>query len=162
VLHDQHDQVETKLGEDWSPEQIARWLRREYPTDSLMWISHETIYRDVYTPSRKVFDASMFHHLRTYRPIRRPRRKQASHGRGRIRNMISIHHRPAEADTRKVAGHWEGDLVYGVRPSAVATLVDRATRSAMVVALPDGYKADAVASALIEHMGRLLSSCDGR
>ena len=48
-----------------------------------------------------------------------------------------------------------GDLVHGVRPSAVATVVDRATRYAMVVALPDGYKADAVASALIEHMGRL-------
>jgi Protein of unknown function (DUF3024) len=54
-----------------------------------------------------------------------------------------------------VAGHWEGDLVFGARPSAVATLVDRATRYAMVVALPDGNKADAVARALIAHMGCL-------
>ena len=69
--------------------------------------------------------------------------------------MVSIRERPAEADTRQVAGHWEGDLVFGVRPSAVATLVDRATRYAMVVALPDGNKADAVARALIDHMGRL-------
>jgi hypothetical protein len=63
--------------------------------------------------------------------------------------------RPVEADTREVAGHWEGDLVFGTRTSAVATLVDRATRYAMGVALPDGRKAEAVARALIEQMGRL-------
>ena len=106
-------------------------------------------------PSRKVFDASMFHCLRSERPIRRPRGKKRSHGRGQIRNMVSIRERPTEADARQVAGHWEGDLVFGARPSAVATLVDRATRYAMVVALPDGNKADAVARALIDHMSRL-------
>jgi IS30 family transposase len=58
----------------------------------------------------------------------------------------------------KPADKWalkEGDLVFGSRPSAVATLVDRATRSTIVVALPDGYKADVVAAALIDRMGRL-------
>ena len=107
--------------------------------------------------SRKVFDATMFHRLRSERSIRRPRGKKSSHGRGQIRNIVSIRERPAEADTRQVAGLnlTEGDLVFGARPSAVATLVDRATRYTMVVALPDGNKADAVADALIEHMGRL-------
>jgi IS30 family transposase len=147
--------VADKLDDDWSPQQIAQWLRREYFGDAAMRISHESIYRDVYMPSRKVFDASMFHRLRSQRSIRRPRGKKSSHGRGQIRNMVSIHERPTEADTRQVAGHWEGDLVFGVRPSAVATLVDRASRYAMVVALPDGNKADAVARELIEHMGRL-------
>ena len=147
--------VAAKLDDDWSPQQIAQWLRREHPDDAAMRVSHESIYRDVYMPSRKVFDASMFHRLRSERSIRRPRGKKSSHGRGQIRNMVSIRERPAEADTRQVAGHWEGDLVFGARPSAVATLVDRATRYAMVVALPDGNKADAVARALIEHMGRL-------
>ena len=149
--------VVAKLGQDWSPEQIAQWLRREYPDEVAMRISHETIYRDVYKPSRKVVDAKMFHHLRSQRPIRQPRRARprCAHGRGRIRNMISIRERPAAADTREVAGHWEGDLVFGMRPSAVATLVDRATRYSMIVALPDGYKADVVARALINHLGQL-------
>ena len=147
--------VADKLDDDWSPQQIAQWLRREFLDDAAMRISHESIYRDLYMPSRKVFDASMFHCLRSERSIRRPRGKKPSHGRGQIRNMVSIRERPTEADTRQVAGHWEGDLVFGARPSAVATLVDRATRYAMVVALPDGNKADAVARALIDHMGRL-------
>jgi len=149
------DVVADKLDDDWSPQHITQWLRREYLGDATMRISHESIYRDLYMPSRKAFDAKMFHRLRSERPIRRPRGKKRSQGRGQIRNMVSIPERPTEADTRQVAGHWEGDLVFGARPSAVATLVDRASRYAMVVALPDGNKADAVARALIDHMGQL-------
>ncbi|MCE5288109.1 MAG: IS30 family transposase [Nocardiaceae bacterium] len=147
--------VLAKLTDDWSPQQIAQWLRMLHPDDPDMWISHETIYRDLYTPSRKVFDDTMFHHLRSDRPIRQPRGKKSTHGAGRIRNMVRIHERPAEADGREVLGHLEGDLVYGCRPSAVATLVDRASRYTIVVALPDGYKADAVASALIAQLSKL-------
>ena len=147
--------VADKLDDDWSPQQIAQWLRQEFRGDHAMRISHESIYRDLYMPSREVFDASMFHRLRSDRSIRRPRGKKRSHGRGQIRKMVSIRERPTEADSRQVAGHWEGDLVFGARPSAVATLVDRATRYAMVLALPDGNKADAVARALIDYMGRV-------
>ncbi len=149
------ERVSALLVEDWSPQQIAARLRLAHPDEPGLRVSHETIYRDLYVPSRQVFDATMFHRLRSERPVRRPRGKVSSHGRGRIRNMVSIHDRPVEADDRQVPGHWEGDLVFGARPSAVATLVDRATRFTLVVALPDGYKADTVAAALIEHMGRL-------
>ncbi len=149
------ERVSAKLAEDWSPQQIAARLYLQHPDVPALRVSHETIYRDLYMPSRKVFDASMFHRLRTERPIRRPRGKMSSHGRGRIRNMVSIHARTVEADNREVPGHWEGDLVFGARPSAVATLVDRATRFTMVVALPDGYKADTVAAALVEQMATL-------
>jgi len=149
------ERVRAKLVEDWSPQQIAARLRLQHPDEPGLRVSHETIYRDLYMPSRQVFEAGMFHRLRSERPIRRPRGKMSSHGRGRIRNMVSIHARPVEADAREVAGHWEGDLVFGARPSAVATLVDRATRYTMVVALPDGYKADTVAAALVEHMATL-------
>jgi len=149
------ERVSAKLAEDWSPQQIAARLRLQHPDEPALRVSHETIYRDLYMPSRKVFDASMFHRLRSERPVRRPRGKVPSHGRGRIRNMVCIHARPVEADDRQVPGHWEGDLVFGARPSAVATLVDRATRYTMVVALPDGYKADTVAAALVEQMATL-------
>jgi hypothetical protein len=68
-------------------------------------VSHESIYRDVYMPSRKVFDASMFHHLHSDRPIRRPRGKRTSYGRGQLHNTVSIRQRPVEADDREVPGH---------------------------------------------------------
>ena len=152
--------VAAKLDDDWSPQQIAQWRRREHSGDAEMRVSHESIYRDVYMPSRKALDASMFHRLRSDRSIRCPLGKRSSYGRGQIRNTVSIRERPVEADTREAAGHWAGDLVFGTRTSAVATLVDRATRYAMVVALPDGRKADAVARALIEQMGR-LRTCGG-
>jgi IS30 family transposase len=149
------ERVSALLVADWSPQQIAARLRLAHPEDPGSRVCHETIYRDLYVPSRKVFEATMFHRLRSERAIRRPRGEVSSHGRGRIRNMVSIHDRPTEADDRQVPGHWEGDLVFGIRPSAVATLVDRATRFTMVVALPDGYKAVTVAAALIEQMGAL-------
>jgi IS30 family transposase len=144
-----------KLGQQWSPQQIAVWLRRENPHDRAMWVSHETIYRCLYIPERKVFDGRMFHELRTDRSMRRPRGKKLSHGRGRIRNMVSIDERGTEADNRSAPGHLEGDLVFGIRPSAVATLVDRKTRYTHVVALPDGYRAETVADALIAYLRRL-------
>ena len=120
-----------------------------------MWVSHETIYRCLYIPSRQVFDDTKFHELRTDRRIRRPRGKKRSHGRGQIRNRVSIDHRSSAAGDRSEPGHLEGDLVFGTRPSAVATLVDRQSRAVHVVALPDGYRAETVADALIAYLGRL-------
>ncbi|WP_406229456.1 IS30 family transposase [Nocardia sp. NBC_01009] len=147
--------ITTKLHEQWSPQQISVWLRRENPSDPSRWVSHETIYRCLYIPSRKVFDSTTFHELRTDRPIRRPRGKKRSHGCGRIRNMVSIDRRPPAADDRSEPGHLEGDLVFGTRPSAVATLVDRQSRFTHVVALPDGYRAETVADALVTYLSRL-------
>ena len=63
------DVVADKLDDDWSPQPIAQWLRREYLDDAAMQISHESIYRDLYLPSRKVFDASLFHRLRRRRRV---------------------------------------------------------------------------------------------
>lgn len=96
--------ITDKLHEQWSPQQISVWLRREHPGDPQMWVSHETIYRCLYIPSRKVFDSNAFHELRTDRPIRRPRGKKRPHGRGRIRNMVSIDLRGAAANDRSEPG----------------------------------------------------------
>ncbi len=105
--HALRERVIAQLVKDWSPQQIAARLRLLRPAAVTLRVSHETIYRDLYKPSRQVFEAGMFHRLRSERPIRRPRRKMSSYGRGRIRDMVSIHARPVEADAREVAGHWE-------------------------------------------------------
>jgi transposase InsO family protein len=68
---------------------------------------------------------------------------------------VLISERPAEAKDRAVPGHWEGDLLLGKRPSAVVTLVERASRYVMLVALPDGYKAEQVRPALAAAVARL-------
>ncbi|QEH94599.1 IS30 family transposase [Dermacoccus abyssi] len=90
--------------------------------------------------------------LRSGRSLRHARVAKPRQRRGVLRNMASIHDRPASVEDRAEVGHWEGDLIMGQRPSAVATLVERSTRLVRVVALPDGYKADAVRDALIENL----------
>jgi IS30 family transposase len=132
--------VRARLEEDWSPQQIAVWLRQLHPNDPPRRVSHETIYRSIYVESRRELGPRAAKHLRSGRSVRRPRGKQKSHGRGRLRNMVSIHHRPAVVTERVEVGHWEGDLVMGRRPSAVATLVERSTRFVRVVPLHDGIK----------------------
>ncbi|WP_456317075.1 IS30 family transposase [Streptomyces tendae] len=137
--------VEAKLVLCWSPEQIAGWLRRQFPGDASMQISHEAIYLSLYDPRRRqAIDRSLTRRLRSGRPMRRPKLARRPTGRGIIRGMVSITARPAEVEDRKAPGHWEGDLVMGTRPSAVATLVERTSRYTTVVALPDGIKAEQV------------------
>ncbi|MFJ5223118.1 IS30 family transposase [Streptomyces sp. NPDC088400] len=137
--------VEVKLALCWSPEQIAGWLRRQFPGDASMQISHEAIYLSLYDPRRRqAIDRSLTQRLRSGRPMRRPKLARRPTGRGIIRGMVSITDRPAEVEDRKVPGHWEGDLVMGTRPSAVATLVERTSRYTAIVALPDGIKAEQV------------------
>jgi predicted ATPase/DNA-binding CsgD family transcriptional regulator len=121
--------VADKLDDDWSPQQIAQWLRREFGGDAAMQISHESIYRDLYMPSRKVFDASMFHRLRSDRSIRRPRGKKRSHGRGQIRNMVSVRERPTEADTRQVrVGVHTGEVQLRDEANYVGPTINRTAR----------------------------------
>ncbi|MFD9456690.1 IS30 family transposase [Streptomyces sp. NPDC059985] len=137
--------VETKLALCWSPEQIAGWLRFQFPGDAAMQVSHEAIYLSLYDPRRRqAIDRSLTQRLRSARPMRRPKIARRPTGRGIIRGMVSISARPAEVEDRKIPGHWEGDLVMGTRPSAVATLVERTSRYTAIVALPDGIKAEQV------------------
>ncbi|MEU2032644.1 IS30 family transposase [Nocardia amamiensis] len=84
--------------------------------------------------------------------MRHPKRVRRPDGRGVIKDLVSIDERPTEVETRSTAGHWEGDLLLGSRPSAVATLVERTSRFTAVVALPDGIKADQVAPHLTRYL----------
>jgi IS30 family transposase len=142
------DIVAEKLRRRWSPQQIAGWLKTTYPDDPEMQVSHETIYRTLFIQSRGALRKELTAHLRTKRVTRRPAGTRLPDGRGNRPGIINICQRPAEADDRAVPGHWEGDLVFGKRMSPVATLVERSTRFVMLVALPNGHKADLVADAL--------------
>src|SRR6476646_7047953 len=134
--------------EQWSPQQIAGWLKATYPNEAEMQVSHETIYRTLFIQSRGALRKELTKHLRTGRVIRRSAGTRLPDGRGGRPGILSISERPAEAVDRAVPGHWEGDLVFGKRMSPVATLVERSTRFVMLVALPGGHKADLVAQAL--------------
>lgn len=146
--------VAQKLALEWSPEQICGWLKREYPTDKDMWVSHETIYRSLFVQTRGVLKNELMAHLRTARRMRRPKGGTAKNGLGQIVDAVSIRERPAEAADRAVPGHWEGDLLSGSNNSHIVTLVERHSRFAMLIKVP-GKDTATVVSALTRHVRRL-------
>src|SRR5207253_87221 len=102
--------VQAKLVKKLSPEQISRHLRKQFPDDAEMQVSHETIYQSIYVQGRGALRRELAICLRTGRAMRRPHRNSQER-RGRIPHMVNISERPAEVEDRAVAGHWEGDLV---------------------------------------------------
>jgi transposase, IS30 family len=148
------DVVAARLVERWSPQQISKRLKVDFPDDEAMQVSHETIYTSLYVQARGALRRELAGALRTGRAMRVPRRRAAwlaaqNTGRGKIPNMVLISERPAEAADRAVPGHWEGDLLVGKdNASAIGTLVERATRFVMLVHLGEGKTAEAVAAAL--------------
>lgn len=120
----------------WSPEQIANRLLIDYPEDESMRISHETIYQALYIQGRGDLGRELVACLRTGRALRIPRERARQRGRKFVDDEVRISKRPAEADDRAVAGHWEGDLILGTGSSAIGTLVERTTRLTMLLQLP--------------------------
>jgi IS30 family transposase len=147
--------VAARLEEDWSPEQIAGWLKIRFPHDQTMRVSHETIYLSLFVQARGALKRELVTHLRRARSIRRPRSaKRVNRGQGQIVDAVSIRERPAEAEDRAIPGHWEGDLLAGGANSHIATLVERHSRFLMLIAL-DGKDTRSVTRALSEHVARL-------
>jgi IS30 family transposase len=147
--------VARKLQLDWSPEQIAGWLRIEYSDDHVMTISTETIYRSLFVQTRGVLKQELRSHLRSRRRMRKSRTSTtAGQTRGQIIDAVSISERPAEAEDRAVPGHWEGDLISGSGNSHIATLVERHSRFTMLVKV-NGKDAASVASALSREVKKL-------
>jgi len=149
------DVVASKLMLDWSPEQIAGWLKAQYPHNENMRVSHETIYRSLFIQARGVLKKELMDYLRTKRRMRRSRHaSEHGHSQGQIVDAISIRERPAEAEDRAIPGHWEGDLLAGGKNSYVATLVERHSRFLMLVKVPS-KETEAVVAALSEHVRKL-------
>jgi IS30 family transposase len=146
--------VAQKLALQWSPEQIAGWLKRQFPTDADMHISHETLYRSLFVQARGVLKKELTAHLRTRRQMRRAKGGVTMSGLGQIANTVSIRERPAEAEDRAVPGHWEGDLLCGSNHSHIVTLVERSSRFAMLLKVPSNETA-AVIGALTKNIGKL-------
>jgi IS30 family transposase len=144
--------VEAGLERKWSPEQIAGWLRRSFPDRPELCVSHETIYQSLYVQARGALRRDLIAHLRRRQTYRRPRGHSTYNGQGQLRGVLNISERPPEAEDRAVPGHWEGDLIFGKGMSAVATLVERTSRYVMLVALPDGHRAELVADALAQRI----------
>jgi IS30 family transposase len=134
-------EVVALLEEDWSPQQISRFLKEEYRGQPSMQVSHETIYLSLYVQGRGLLRKELTQHLRRRHQIRQPK-KQEPNNRGRIKDMINISERPAEAADRAVPGHWEGDLLLGTPTTAIGTLVERSTRFVMLFKLPSGINAE--------------------
>jgi IS30 family transposase len=147
--------VAGKLQRQWSPEQIAGWLKRTYPDDTSRQVSPETIYRSLFIQARGALKKELVEHLRRSRVMRRSRHHtQKTDQHGRITDTVSISERAASVEDRAVPGHWEGDLLFGSKNSQIATLVERHTRYAMLVKVT-GKDTETVINALIKHAHKL-------
>lgn len=147
--------VAEKLAEEWSPEQIAGWLKTAYPNTMVMQISHEAIYRSLFIQTRGVLKKELQKHLRTKRVFRQSRHQNLKGiPRSSIIDAVSISERPPEVEDRAVPGHWEGDLIAGSNNSYIATLVERHSRFTVLVKV-DGKDTRTVVKALTKQVRQL-------
>jgi len=147
--------VAIKLRQQWSPQQIAGWLKHSYPDDMELHVSHETIYKTLFIQARGALKKELTEHLRRTRVMRRSRHHtQKTDNHGQISDAVSISERPAAVEDRAVPGHWEGDLLFGSANSQIATLVERHTRYVMLVRIAR-KDTQTVVDALIKHARKL-------
>lgn len=145
------------MQKQWSPEQIAGWLKRMHPAEPEKQVSHETIYRSLFIQARGVLKKELLEHLRAKRTVRRSRHASMKRsGLGQIKNAVSIRERPPSVEDRAVPGHWEGDLIAGSKNSYIATLVERHSRYVMLIKVAN-KDTESVVSALIKQSRRLPS-----
>lgn len=147
--------ITKKLILDWSPEQISGWLKRTYPMDLSMQLSHETIYRSLFVQTRGVLKKELCKHLRSGCVMRQSRKRNTNNlPRGGIIDAVPISERPPEIEDRAIPGHWEGDLISGSNNTHIATLVERQSRFTVLVKVA-GKDTESVVSALTTEIKKL-------
>ena len=147
--------IARKLRLQWSPQQIAGWLKRKHPDEEQNRVSHETIYRSLYVQTRGVLKKELQDCLRSPRAIRRSRHAtQKGLKLRKIKDAIPISERPPEVEDRAVPGHWEGDLIVGSNNSYIATLVERHSRFVMLAKV-ENKDTQSVITALIKQARKL-------
>lgn len=133
--HALREYVYGKLRIEWSPEEIAMRVKKAYPQDKAMRVSHETIYQHLYCLPRGELKKELMKGLRQERKMRQ-HRGSMRYQRQKIQDILSISERPKEVEGRIIPGHWEGDLIIGrYQESAIGTLVERTTRLTLLVPL---------------------------
>ena len=149
--------IAEKLQRQWSPQQIAGWLKRRYPDDERYYVSHESIYKSLFIQARGVLKKGLLACLRTQRVMRRSKHASLKgQGLGKIVGAVSISERPASVEDRAVPGHWEGDLIAGSKNSYIATVVERQTRYVMLAKV-ENKNTDTVIRALTKQARKLPS-----
>ena len=149
------EHVETGLDSQWSPEQIAGWLKVEFPDRPELRVSHETIYLSLFVQSKALLRKELTAQLRTKRVMRKAAAASVrGQGRGQIVDAIPISERPAEVEDRAVPGHWEGDLLAVAGNTHIITLAERSTRFCLLIVTPSKRSEDVIA-ALTAHIQQL-------
>lgn len=134
--------IESRLQEDWSPEQVSGWLFKEKHTR----VSHESIYQYIYRD--KAGGGTLHQHLR----CRKKRRKRygSYDRRGRMPGCRSIEERPQVVDRRTRIGDWEADTIIGQNHrQAILSLVERKSRLCLLKKV-ERNTAEAVEQAICE------------
>ena len=143
-----------KLKKKWSPKQIAKELKKDYPDNMAMRISPETIYTYIYVLPRGSLKKELTSCLRQNRK-RRYKQSRGVKMERNIEDMLSIEERPKEVEDRTIPGHWEGDLIIGkYNRSALGTLVERTTRTTILVPVKS-REAEVVAKAFAKEVKKL-------
>lgn len=162
INHALRDAVGEGLSKRYSPEQISHRLRKDFPDDGSMRVSHETIYQALYFQARGGLKREVAQALRTGRTRRKPHRAPDQRTHRFVDEMVMISDRPAQVEDRAVPGNWEGDLITGeYNKTAIATLVERTTRYTMLVHLPGGHDAESVRDGLIKTISTLPAHLRG-
>lgn len=125
--------VYTRLEQKDSPEQIAGRLKKLFPDDPTMSISHEAIYQHIYR-KRQSKQGKYLISLLPYSHSQRRQNRKTAKRKNRIADIKRINLRPAHVELRHEIGHWESDLVIGKgHKSAIATVVERKTRFVYII-----------------------------